>query len=122
MCSIYSHTDPILYESRTRSIRIMKAVTSIKLENLFWQTLTELANENGMTTNQLIAKLFEEVYAFRGETTNFTSFLRVSCLRYMALKADAGISGRDAWRRATEIVEPRAEANIGASTAAQEAD
>jgi len=102
MCSIYSHTDPILYESRTRSIRIMKAVTSIKLENLFWQTLTELANENGMTTNQLIAKLFEEVYAFRGETTNFTSFLRVSCLRYMALKAEAGANGRDAWRRVTQ--------------------
>ncbi|QEI05373.1 aryl-sulfate sulfotransferase [Pigmentiphaga aceris] len=109
MCSIYSHTDPILYESRTRSIRIMKAVTSIKLENLFWQTLTELANENGMTTNQLIAKLFEEVYAFRGETTNFTSFLRVSCLRYMALKADASMDGREVWRRAiasTGAVEP----------------
>jgi predicted DNA-binding ribbon-helix-helix protein len=101
MCSIYSHTDPILYESRTRSIRIMKAVTSIRLENLFWETLTELAGENDMTTNQLIAKLFEEVYAFRGETTNFTSFLRVSCLRYMALKADASADGKELWRRAT---------------------
>jgi predicted DNA-binding ribbon-helix-helix protein len=112
MCSIYSHADPILYESRTRSIRIMKAVTSIKLENLFWQTLTELANENGMTTNQLIAKLFEEVYAFRGETTNFSSFLRVSCLRYMALKADASIDGREAWRRVVDAQADGAEAIV----------
>lgn len=93
MCSIYSHADPILYESRTRSIRIAKAVTSIKLENLFWQTLTELAQDNGYTTNQLIAKLYEEVYAYRGEATNFTSFLRVTCLRYMALKSEAGGQG-----------------------------
>jgi predicted DNA-binding ribbon-helix-helix protein len=58
-----------------------------------------------MTTNQLVAKLFEEVYAFRGETTNFSSFLRVSCLRYLALKADASMNGRDAWRRVTESLE-----------------
>jgi len=45
------------------------------------------------------------VYAFRGETTNFTSFLRVSCLRYMALKADASIDGREAWRRVVEATE-----------------
>jgi predicted DNA-binding ribbon-helix-helix protein len=122
MCSIYSHTDPILYESRTRSIRIMKAVTSIKLENLFWETLTELAGDNGMTTNQLIAKLFEEVYAFRGETTNFTSFLRVSCLRYLALKADARTNGTEAWRRATgEVDLPADRRRAGSTVAAQDA-
>ena len=31
--------------------------TTIRLENLFWQTLSELAADNDMTTNQLIAKL-----------------------------------------------------------------
>ncbi len=53
MCHLYAHADPILYESRNRSVRISKVVTSIKLENLFWDTLSELAREDGSTTNQL---------------------------------------------------------------------
>ncbi|HLU16236.1 MAG TPA: ribbon-helix-helix domain-containing protein [Burkholderiaceae bacterium] len=87
MCHIYSHTDPIMYESRTRSVRISKVVTSIKLENLFWDTLAAIAQENNVTTNELIAELHDEVYAFRGETPNFASFLRVTCMRYLEIKA-----------------------------------
>ena len=91
MCQIYSQADPILYESRTRSVRIMGVITTIKLENLFWQTLSELAADNDLTTNQLIAKLHNEVTAHLGETSNFSSFLRVTCLRYQSLKRDARI-------------------------------
>lgn len=86
MCSIYSHTDPIMYECRSRSVRIAKVVTSIKLENMFWEVLAELARRDGTTTNQLIARLYDEVYAYRGEATNFTSFLRVTCMRYQAVR------------------------------------
>ncbi|HBP31246.1 MAG: ribbon-helix-helix domain-containing protein [Advenella sp.] len=86
MCSIYSHTDPIMYECRSRSVRIAKVVTSIKLENMFWEVLAELARRDGTTTNQLIATLYDEVYAYRGEATNFTSFLRVTCMRYQAVR------------------------------------
>jgi len=87
MCSIYSHADPILYEYRARSVRIDGVITTIRLENMFWQTLSELAGDNEMTTNQLIAKLHGEVSAYLGEATNFASFLRVTCLRYLGLKA-----------------------------------
>lgn len=86
MCHIYSHADPIMYESRSRSVRISKVVTSIKLENLFWDTLAELAHEDNVTTNELIATLHDELFAFRGETSNFTSFLRVTCMRYLELR------------------------------------
>src|SRR5690606_35205402 len=86
MCSIYSHTDPIMYECRSRSVRIAKVVTSIKLENMFWEVLAELARRDGTTTNQLIATLYDEVYAYRGEATDFTSFLRVTCMRYQAVR------------------------------------
>lgn len=87
MCSIYSHADPILYECRARSLRIDGVITTIRLENLFWQTLSELAGDNEMTTNQLLAKLHGEVSAYLGVAPNFASFLRVTCLRYLALKA-----------------------------------
>jgi predicted DNA-binding ribbon-helix-helix protein len=43
MCEIYVKADPMLYESRSRSLRIHGAVTKIRLENLFWDILAELA-------------------------------------------------------------------------------
>jgi predicted DNA-binding ribbon-helix-helix protein len=76
MCRIYAQTDPILYECRARSVRISGVTTTIRLENLFWQTLSELAADNDMTTNQLIAKLHEEITQHLGETTNFASISR----------------------------------------------
>lgn len=91
MCNIYSHADPILYECRARSVRINGVITTIRLENLFWQTLSDLAGENQMTTNQLIAKLHDEVSAYLGAAQNFASFLRVTCLRYLALKTQAAL-------------------------------
>ena len=85
MCEIYVKADPIPYESRSRPLRIQGAVTKIRLENLFWDILAELAAGEGMTTNQLIAKLHGEIVEFRGEVDNFASFLRVTCLRYLTL-------------------------------------
>lgn len=83
MCEIYVKTDPILYESRSRSVRIHGVITSIRLENMFWDVLAEIASRDGMTTNQLIAKLYDEIIELRGEVPNLASFLRVSCMRYL---------------------------------------
>lgn len=96
MCSIYSHADPILYENRSRSIRIAGVITNIRLENLFWQTLSEIAEDASLTTNQLICKLHEEVEHYAGAPQNFASFLRVTCLRYQALKSAALTQARAA--------------------------
>ena len=85
MCGIYINTDPILYESRTRSLRIYGVITTIRMENAFWNVLQEFAEREGKTTNQLIATLHEELTECRGETGNFASFLRVCCLRYLAM-------------------------------------
>lgn len=92
MCEIFIKADPQLYESRARSIRLHGVVTSIRLENLFWNALKEIATRDRMTTSQLITKLYDELIAYRGEIDNFASFLRVCCLRYMSLMADGAIS------------------------------
>lgn len=84
MCSVYISADPILYESRTRSLRINGVLTSIRLENQFWDVLSEIAAKEGRTTNQLITTLHEELSGLRGDSANFTSFLRVCCIRYFA--------------------------------------
>ncbi len=89
MCELYVKADPILYESRTRSLRICGVVTTLRLENQFWDILQQIAEEDGMTTNQLITKLYEEVMDYRGEVVNFASFLRVSCTRFLARQREA---------------------------------
>ncbi len=84
MCELYVKADPMLYESRSRSLRIRGVVTTLRLENQFWDILAQIAQADGMSTNQLIAKLYEEVMDYRGEVVNFASFLRVSCTRYLS--------------------------------------
>ena len=92
MCEIFISADPQHYESRTRSVRLHGVVTSIRLENLFWRVLDEIAERDGMTVVQLLEKLYDELVQARGEVGNFASFLRVSALRYEALIAHGGLS------------------------------
>ncbi len=88
MCDIYTSADPIHYEQRARSMRIRGVVTSIRLENLCWDILARIAAKDQMTTNQLIGKLYDEIIERRGVVDNLSSFLRVSCMRYLSYVAE----------------------------------
>jgi predicted DNA-binding ribbon-helix-helix protein len=92
MCEIFVKADPGLYESKARSLRLHGVVTSIRLEKLFWLTLQEIAERDGMNTNQLITRLYDELIEYRGHIDNFSSFLRVCCLRYTSLMVERDIS------------------------------
>lgn len=83
MCEFFIKADPIQYEQRTRTVRIHGVLTSIRLENMVWDVLAEIAEEEGSTTNALISKFHDEILATRGEVPNFASFLRITCLRYL---------------------------------------
>jgi predicted DNA-binding ribbon-helix-helix protein len=78
-------------------LRLSGVATSIRLENLFWQVLEEIGARDGLGVTQLITRLYEELAAAGGDCANFSSFLRVSCGRYLALQvagripADSGI-------------------------------
>jgi predicted DNA-binding ribbon-helix-helix protein len=96
MCEFFVKADPILYESRSRTVRIHGVLTSIRLENMCWDTLAEMAADEGCTTNSLICTLHDEVLAHRGEVPNFASFLRVTCMRYLRRK----LGGEDRQRPA----------------------
>ncbi len=83
MCEFFVKADPILYEQRTRTIRIHGVLTSIRLENMVWDTLAEMAEAEGCTTNNLIVQFHDEILAHRGEVPNFASFLRVTGMRFL---------------------------------------
>lgn len=91
MCKVFISADPSLYESRARSVRLHGAATSIKLENLFWRVLDEIAQRDGMSVPQLCTRLYDELLHERAKVENFASFLRVCCGRYLALQLSGGI-------------------------------
>ena len=91
MCEFFVKADPILYESRTRTVRIHGVLTSIRLENLVWDTLAQMADDESCTTNALIAQFHDEILLHRGDVANFSSFLRVTCLRYLVREHERAI-------------------------------
>lgn len=89
MCEFFVKADPIQYEQRSRTVRVHGVLTSIRLENMVWDTLAEMAEDEGCTTNALIAQFHDEILAHRGEVPNFASFLRVTCMRYLRRRMHA---------------------------------
>ena len=53
MCELYVKADPILYESRSRSLRIRGVVTTLRLENQFWDILREIAEVLNITESRV---------------------------------------------------------------------
>ncbi len=95
MCQVFIGADPVLYENRVRSMRLHGVATSIRLENLFWDVLDDIASRDGLSVPQLCTRLHDELTAERDGIENFASFLRVCCGRYLALQLSGGIP-RDA--------------------------
>jgi predicted DNA-binding ribbon-helix-helix protein len=84
MCEYFAQADPILYEQRTRTVRIHGVLTSIRLENMVWDTLAQMAEARQCSTNSLIVQFHDEILAHRGEVPNFASFLRVTGMRFLS--------------------------------------
>lgn len=95
MCQLFINADSRLWTCRTKSLRIDGVVTSIRLEEFFWDILEEVAFRDQMTVNQMITKLYLESLDADHDIGNFTSFLRVCCSRYLSLVADGNLSRAD---------------------------
>lgn len=91
MCKLFINADPELWVSRTHSLRIDGMVTSIRMENTFWDVLAELARRDGMNVPQLVTRLYHESIDAGHDLGNFTSFLRVCAMRYLALQLSGDV-------------------------------
>ena len=60
---------------RKRSVLVAGHRTSVSLEDAFWEVLKELADQRGLSVNQLVAEVDE------GRSGNLSSALRVYVLR-----------------------------------------
>lgn len=91
MCQLFINANPELWKSATHSLRIDGMVTSIRMENAFWQILESIAQRDGMNTPQLITRLYHESIDAGHDLGNFTSFLRVCAMRYLNLQLQGEI-------------------------------
>lgn len=86
MCRLFIGADPKLWESVTRSFRMDGMVTSVRLEHMFWNVLEDLAGRQDLNVPQLLHQLYNESIDEGHDLGNFTSFLRVCCLRFIDLQ------------------------------------
>ena len=92
MCRLFVGADPELWTRHTRSIRMDGMVTSVRLESMFWTILERIAAKDGMNVPQLLHQLYNESIDEGHDLGNFTSFLRVCCLRFVDLQLTGLIS------------------------------
>ena len=95
MCQLFIGADESLWESQMRSIRIDGVVTSVRLELFYWNTLAEIAHRDALPLNKMITSLYFESLESNHDISNFTSFLRVCCSRYLSLIADGALLRND---------------------------
>lgn len=97
MCHMYASADPNCYASTTRSVRLHGLVTSVRLENEFWEILESLAADEDRSVSVFISTLYDEVMSQQGKVGNLTSMLRVVCAIYLQRRAGAdSAAGRPA--------------------------
>ena len=60
MCKLFIEAPSSLWVSKSRSIRIQKQVTSIKLESYYWTVLEEIATRDSLTIPLMVNRLYSE--------------------------------------------------------------
>jgi predicted DNA-binding ribbon-helix-helix protein len=83
MCRIFANQDLRSYAYVTRSVRLARHSTSLRLERQFWDILSEIAAQQGMTLPRFLSVLYDEVFEEHGEVPNFASLLRNACVIYL---------------------------------------
>ncbi|MCZ4352821.1 ribbon-helix-helix domain-containing protein [Roseovarius aestuarii] len=96
MCRLFIGADPELWESVTRSFRMDGMVTSVRLEHMFWNVLEDIAARQDLNVRQLLHQLYNESIDEGHDLGNFTSFLRVCCLRFIDLQLNGLIATESA--------------------------
>ena len=83
MCRMFAQQPPENYAYQTRSIRIGGHCTSVRLENVFWDMLEEIAANEGSSVAKFVTTLYDEVLVHHGDVHNVASLLRCSCMLYL---------------------------------------
>ncbi len=131
---MFAHQPQNNDEAETKSLRIGGHCTSIRLENVFWTILEQMAAREGTSLAKVVTRLHDGVLEHHGALNNLASLLRCSCLIHvlrtagcfagdpcaapLLAAADQAAGPRSSTRPARQF-EPSPAAALGSATSRQ---
>ncbi|WP_397449383.1 ribbon-helix-helix domain-containing protein [Pseudomonas sp. NA-150] len=78
-----------LARPHSRSVRLNGLATCLRLEEVYWTILAEIARLNSCSVNAVLSYVDREVHLRHGGVKNFSGLIRVVCVAHL-LKAEPG--------------------------------
>ncbi|PQP00173.1 aryl-sulfate sulfotransferase [Pseudomonas frederiksbergensis] len=78
--SLVSEFDMGLAQPLSRSVRLNGFATCLRLEQVYWDILGDMAKVNCCSVNALLSHVDREVHLRHGGVKNFTGLVRVVCV------------------------------------------
>lgn len=72
-----------LAQPHSRSVRLNGLATCLRLEEVYWNILTEIASFNGCSINAVLSYVDREVHLRYGGVKNFSGLVRVVCVAHL---------------------------------------
>ena len=79
-----------LARPHSRSVRLNGLATCLRLEEVYWTILAEIARVNSCSVNAVLSYVDREVHLRHGGVKNFSGLIRVVCVAHL-LKTDSGV-------------------------------
>jgi predicted DNA-binding ribbon-helix-helix protein len=76
-----------LAQPQARSVRLNGLATCLRLEEVYWNILSEMARVNSCSVNTILSYVDREVHLRHGGVKNFSGLIRVVCVTHL-LKGD----------------------------------
>ncbi len=76
----YCNFTPQLAKPRQRSVRINGLATCLRLEEVYWRIIEEIARQESVTVGKLISRCALEIDLTQEAICNFTGFVRIICV------------------------------------------
>lgn len=81
----------------SRSIRLNGFATCLRLEQVYWDILGDMAQLNSCSISTLLSHVDREVHLRHGGVRNFSGLVRVVCVVHSLKEAGTAVVGRH-WR------------------------
>jgi predicted DNA-binding ribbon-helix-helix protein len=72
-----------LAQPHSRSVRLNGLATCLRLENVYWNILSKIANSNNCSVNAVLSYIDREVHLRYGGVKNFSGLIRVVCVAHL---------------------------------------
>lgn len=84
----YCNFSDDLLKLRQRSVRLNGIATCLRLEEIYWSIIEELAREESLTVGKLISRWAMEMDLAHEAVWNFTGYVRVICVVQLIKRMD----------------------------------